>query len=435
MKRPLKLDTSTTPVSLKEMTDAEITANIILPILQEFAGDEVGTGTLKVSTVGGTGTLAGTWSDRTRIRAVGYHGSLAAASQYSTTKYSVYQNLSETNESAMVRPLCFKYAYEKIGTTTRTSTTVTLNNTTNITVGMDVYGTGIPANTVVLGVTSNSIEINNAATSTAVNTTISFRRALVSMSDDDLYTYIIGPALTNMVNQGLGSYYLSSNAPSTPSGGTWTSKFSFTDTWRDGSSSKTVWRLTGLSNIPSISVRPITFTEKDVNVLGDEGLIEMSDFQIKSLVSRFKNSIVSTGIGQYTFDTLAPSTGGTWSTVGESITDYMNTIVEETYARNYTGFYTAYYRKTYFGTYTGQYVQGSYAGSYAANLGTFGSFIRWGTSYTGSYIRYLPKSYTGSYISYRQEAVDNTFTAYFTGQTISSSLTSIEQDALWIRVS
>lgn len=433
MRRPLKIDRGTTPISLKEMSDAEIEANIIWPILKDFAGASTGTGTIRMSTsTGGSGTSIGTWSDRTRVYSIGTHGTYDQVDDFTTTTYRLYQNLTLTNEDSLVRPLCFKYAYERVGNITRNTPVITMTDTSNLSVGMDVAATGIPSGAVIIEVNSNSITISANATSTVTGATLGIRRALVSMSDDDLYTHIILPALTKLVDGGLGSYYLSTSAPSTPSGATWTSQFSMRDRYIGGSSTKRVWRMTDSTSVPaSITVRPIMFTEKNVNVLGDEGIQEMSDFEISSLVARFKNSIVTTGIGQYYLAPDAPSTG-TWSTVGESITDFMNAIVEETYTSTYVNYFTRNYQKSYFGDYVGRYNGNASVGTYAVIL-RFGNSTNTGPGYTGIYTASYSGTYTGRYTSYRSAQITKSYTSYFTGQTISSDLVAQEVDALWIR--
>lgn len=455
MSRPLKIDRSTTPISLKEMTDAEIDATFVYPILLEFAADANGTGALKGASFGGASTdLRGTWSDRNRVYNVGDHG-FPGVDNITSTTYSIYQNFTLSNERDMVRPLCYRPLYTRTGGLTRNSTTVTMTNTSGIEPGFEIIGTGIPDKTLVQSVNPGvSVIVTNASTVTSSSTTLSFRRCLVDMNNDDLDTYIYSRALAALANQGIGSYHLSTDAPTTPSGATWTSQFSFVDKWKpSGSATKTVWRLTSRTGLPAISARPLKFTEKNVNTLGDEGLIEMTNTEIRSLVMRFKNRIIATGIGTYYFNPVTPSQAGTWAQVGESVSDLLNVMTNESYVSTYTGFFTRQYRKNFFGEYAQRFAGTIYTGSYnTTSVSTFGGgpifdpetgqrigFVSGSTGtsvgpvYTGSYQLSFTGKFQGTYTSYRSEEIPKAYTSYFTGATISSTTSAYETVALWIR--
>lgn len=458
MSRPLKIDYSTTPISLKEMTDAEIDATFVNPILLEFAADSNGTGALKGSSFGGTTTdLKGTWSDRNRVYNIGDHGFPEVADITSST-YSIFQNTTLSNEDNMVRPLCYRPLYVRSGGLTRNSTTVLMTDTSGLEPGFEVIGTGIPEKTLITSINPNvSIVLSNAATVASSSTSLSFRRCLVSMNNSDLDTFIFSRALTALANQGIGSYHLSTSAPTTPTGATWTSQFSMIDRWKPSSSAtKTVWRMTSRTGLPAISARPLKFTENNVNILGDEGLIEMTDTEIRSLVMRFKNRIIQTGIGTYFFRAVVPSEAGTWAQVGESISDLLNVMTNETYAITWTGFFTRQYRKNFFGEYAQQFAGVVYTGVYRTTRSqTFGggTFITFddetgaqtttvvpgsvntflGPESRGTYGLSFTGRFQGTYTSYRSEQIGKQYTSYFTGATISSTTSAFETVALWIR--
>lgn len=446
MSRPLKYVATG---ELREMTDTEIQRTFIIPILKEFAATG-GTGTIAATTSSGTGTLLGTWTNRTRVSEVGDHGFTGVTNTINTT-HNVYQNLSEVSESSMVRPLCFRFLVSRSATLTSGSKVVTLSSVAPIQVGMDVYGSGIPAGTFVESILSNtSVQLTKAATLTGTRT-LNVRKALHQMTDSEIDTFIITPALDLMVAspssqsgraEGIGTYRLqgAASAPSTPPGGTWTSVYSFVDSFKPfGQTTIDLWRLTSIDNLPALSVRPLKFTYKDENVIGDEGLQRMSDSDILTLISRFRNKIVSTGKGKYAFQALAPSDGNTWSQRGVGVEDLLNAIDNLTYTRYFTGFYTRTYVGFFYGDYTGFYSGTTFIGEYrtASAYQTFGggrstrgSLGPW---FKGAYAAAYQGAYTRNKITTSGIQVAAESTRDYAGLTVSSTLESIEVDYLWLR--
>lgn len=437
MSRPLRVYNTSPFKSLREMSDIEIRDNIIYQILAEFAIDDRGTGALKNSTFGSPNDGIGTWSDRTRVYNVGDHG-FRGVDNFTTSTYRIYQNITQTSEATLVKPICMKYLRSKTGRIVGGSDTVTQTNTAGLQTGFDIHAPGVPRGTVITQIIdATSFRMSEVATATQSNLTINFRLALMEMSDEDIDTYIITPALDIMTDMGLGSYYFSSSAPTTPSGSIWTSKFSLIDTYKPNqSATKTMWRFSSWNNLPAVTYRPLFYTQGNVNILGDEGLREMSNVQIRSLVTRFKNRLLSTGKGLYKFQHFAPESGGTWSQVGESISDLLNVVVDENYATTFTGFYKADYRKTFFGDYSGTFSGLPFIGSYrTSSQRSFGGSTAYykGAYYSGVYQQTYKGTYTGSYTNYRTAQISHGYTSYFTGATISNSTASEESDALWIR--
>jgi len=92
------------------------------------------------------------------------------------------------------------------GGTTATSTTVTMASTANVAVGQLVTGTGIPDNTVVLSVTTNtSIVISKAATVTGTPV-LSFKNSQISLIKPDVNNMKCGEDYT--VSLRLRSFYI-----------------------------------------------------------------------------------------------------------------------------------------------------------------------------------------------------------------------------------
>lgn len=176
---------------------------------------------------------------------------------------------------------------------------------------------------------------------------------LHQQADGELNSNIIQTALTMLVNDGLGSYAVQPSAPA----GTWTSIGTITDQARSGNTVTTLWRKT--ADTAPTTVRPM-------KVRTDNNLQEMTDAEIQTLTSRFRNRIVATGVGQYRVQQNAPG-GGTWVRKGNAWTDTRQQVANQSYAGAYAGSYVRY-TPLYFGgilyaTYTGYYT-GFYTGFY-----------------------------------------------------------------------
>lgn len=285
----LKINTSTSPVSLKEMSTAE-QDYVTYVILNKFASSNTGVGTVSINPASTVGlTSIGSATDTYRNFAVGAHPIDNTVITTANT-YTAYQNLGTATES-LTRPV--------------------------------EYSSGI-----------------KEATETTVN------------------TEIIATVAANLVANGIGSYAISTSAPS---GGTWTTEFTLVNTIGPGNIANTyLWRKTAGASVPS-TVRPLK-----INSTSPISLKEMSDAEIETLTDRLRNRIVTAGIGTYKFQATTP-VGGTWVTQGTAFSDTRNTATNQNYSGNYTGDYTGSYRLFYAGfagtLYTGTY-RGYYAGAY-----------------------------------------------------------------------
>jgi len=208
-----------------------------------------------------------------------------------------------------------------------------------------------------------------------------------------------------------GQYYLSASAPS---GGTWASRGTISDTQVDGTTvTKTLWQKTAATtNTSRVSGTGV------VKKLDDNSLQEMTDVEIESLFANLVNRIKDNNIGKFVVATSAPGSG-TWQQMGETLTDQVKNTATYAYAGAYTGSYTGSYAGSYSGTYIGAYA-GTYRPSYSGYLGP---------SYTGAYVGSYTGSYTGSYAG----SYSGTYNGYYNGLTIISSSSSQESKKLFMR--
>jgi|TARA_R110000744_G_scaffold65246_5_gene134047 hypothetical protein len=194
-----------------------------------------------------------------------------------------------------------------------------------------------------------------------------------------------------MSASGLASYALQASAPS---GGTWTTRATITDTAISGNATTKLWQKTA-DTTPSI-VRPLLFNT------GLDGIKEATDAEISLLVVQYHNWLMANNKGHYYASANAPGTG-TWVQVGSVFTDSR----QQRSNSNYTGAYS--------GTYTGNYT-GSYAGTYILYYrGWVGGY------FTGYYAGTYTGNYTGSY------------SGTYAGATIQASKENVSTIKLWLR--
>lgn len=248
---------------------------------------------------------------------------------------------------------------------------------------------------------------------------------LVEMTDAEIRTEILDPIIKGMVDQtqfACGQYRLEAVAPSSnvqntyADAGTWTSRGNIFDTQVDGTTvTKTLWQKTGPAGYlaPGGSRTLLYFTDE-----GD--VTEFTHTELYTFDAMLRNRILANNIGRYVFDTAAPTTGGTWQQMGETMTDQ----VKDTATYAYSGTYTGSYSGTYTGYYTGTYT-GYYTGSYAADYGGFA-----GTSYSGDYAG----DYTGTYAGTYTGSYSGDYTGTYDGLTIISTSSSLSSKKLFVRI-
>lgn len=202
------------------------------------------------------------------------------------------------------------------------------------------------------------------------------------MADGEIDTELLDEVIAAMVFEDantVGQYQIKT---SSPTGGTWAVRDTITETQVDG---------TDVAYNLYQKTAPTTAAATNINRLvksdGNGGSAEMTDAEMETLVSSFRNRIIASGIGTYLLNSGSPSASGTWAQMGSTFTDQLKTIASANYAGGYTGSYTGYYNRFFSG-----FLNGAYAGSYSG-----------------------------------------TYTGYYAGNTIQSSSSTQETKALFVR--
>ena len=238
--------------------------------------------------------------------------------------------------------------------------------------------------------------------------------------DTELDSDIVDKIVDDLVAQGdytIGQYKLST---STPSGGTWTARYTLADTEVDGDTTNHyIWQKTAATTSANSNYKPLKVTG------GGAGVQEMTVAEMEQISNHMRNHIISSGKGKYVLQASAPGSG-TWVDQG-TFTDTRKEVASENYSGNYTGAYVGNYTgnytgaKNYAGTYTGS---SSYAGNYtvAKNYaGTNSGSSNYAGTYTGTYTQNYagysgPTSYSGNYTGYYSG--DKNYTGYYTGTSV-----------------
>lgn len=185
------------------------------------------------------------------------------------------------------------------------------------------------------------------------------------MTDSEIDSDILDEVIAAMVTEDthtVGQYKLDT---STPSGGTWTARYTIDDQQTDGTVvTYYLWQKTApTTDAGSSSNMPL-------QVDADGNIDEMTEADVETLVPAFRNRIMASGIGTYLLQTGSPSATGTWVQMGGTMTDQLKNIVSENYAGAYAGSYTGYYDRFFAGFLNGSYAgtySGTYYGEYAGN--------------------------------------------------------------------
>ena len=321
----------------------------------------------------------------------------------------------------------------------------------------DMVGTH-PAGTTVYSDTTNFYQYTSAETEN-FERPVEFDVPLDSiqeMDNSDLNSSIISRALTMLTStvnsHGLGQYRLQ---PSNPGNGTWSTQATITNRIANTAgtdydeNTTTLWKKTAQNSTFSTHFRPL-------KVRSDGHLQEMSDDEVKALVTRFRNRIIETGIGTYVVQENAPS-NGTWIRSGSAFDDTRRTREDQSYSGDYTGSYSGTYSgsRTYSGSYTGNYSNtftgnfagtayaGGYLGSgpiyYGGRLYYVNQYFTgfYSANYTNTFTGYFAGSYSGSrtYSGNYTGSYSGTYTGDYTGATITTTSETPSQVSLWMRIS
>jgi len=281
-------------------------------------------------------------------------------------------------------------------------------------------------------------QVTSAASESITNRALGYdTNSLNEFTDAELDTDILDKVITDMVTETdytVGQFHLAASAPS---GGTWTSRYTITDTQVDGDINTTyLWQKTTPTTSANSDLASLTY---------DSGVKMMTAAQIEQMVPNFRNRIVedyatTPGVGCYLVQSGTPSETGTWTQMGDTagFTDTRHQMSNTNYAgsfggsfaNTFSGDFTGSFANTFSGdfantfsgdftgsftgpkTYTGAY-SGAYSGDYSGNfIGT----ADYSGAYTGIYSQAFtpffsgfagPTDYTGAYTG--------SFTGFFTG--------------------
>ena len=356
--RPLRIKASAYPISssniqgLQEMTDTEIEQYYAAILTKDFADNTDGTGTAELNVTTDASGSGTTIGTATDTKRDDAVGTHPTDGASSTvTTYTAKQVETAASESITNRPL----GYESSGT-----------------VGMHEF------------------------------------------TDSELDSDILDKVVDDFVAQGdytIGQYKL---ATSTPSGGTWTARYTLTDTEVDGDSvAHYIWQKTAPTTSANSNYKPLKVTG------GGAGVQEMTVAEMEQIVPNMRNYMISSGKGKYVLQASAPGSG-TWVDQG-SFTDTRKEVASQNYtgayAGSYTGSYTGGYSgaKNYAGTYTGT---SAYAGGYSGAknyAGTYTGTSNYAGGYSGSYTGGYAANYAGYAGTSYSGTYSGTYTGYYTG--------------------
>ena len=243
--------------------------------------------------------------------------------------------------------------------------------------------------------------------------------AINEFTDAELDTDIIDKVIDDMVSESdytVGQFHL---AASSPAGGTWTSRYTITDTVLSGNNTTYLWQKTSPTSAANSDYASLKY---------DSGLKMMTAAEIEQMVPNFRNRIVegygsTPGVGCYLVQATTPTETGTWTQMGDAagFSDTRQQVASSTYAGSYSGAYTGAFSNSFSGnfsggytgakTYTGAYT-GTFSGNYAGNyVGTSTYAGAYTGDFTGTYILY----YAGYVGAYYAGTYSRNFTGYFTG--------------------
>ena len=322
-----------------------------------------------------------------------------------------FQGLQEMTEGEINQYLSYvitnKFATDTNGTGTAELNVDTANALTGTSIGTwtntirnDAIGTHPTAGTTT-DTTYYFKQVTAAASESITNRPVGYDSAIKEFADAGLDTDVLDKVIEDMVSSTgytVGQYTLAASAPA---GGTWTSRYTITDTNQGGSTTLYLWQKTSPSTAANSDLASLKLDGTNVKM--------MSVAEIEQMVPNFRNRIIDSGVGTYKLQTSTPIEAGTWVQMGDTLTDTRQEVASQDYAGTYTGAFSGNYVGDYVGSYVGaKTYSGSYTGSFSGDYA--GNYV--GTSaYAGAY----SGDYAQNFILYYSGFVGGTFTGYFTG--------------------
>ena len=324
---------------------------------------------------------------------------------------SNFQGLQEMSDAEINQYLSYvitnKFANDTDGTGTAELNVDTANALTGTSIGSwtntirdDAIGTHPTA-----GATTDTTyyfkQVTAAASESITNRLVGYDSAIKEYNDSTLDTDVLDKVIEDMVTgtgYTVGQYSLAASAPA---GGTWTSRYTITDSNQGGSTNLYLWQKTAPSTAANADLTSLKLDGTNVKM--------MTSAEIEQMVPNFRNRIIDSGVGTYKLQTSTPVEAGTWVQMGDTLTDTRQEVASQNYEGTYTGAFSGDYAGNYVGeyvgdkTYTGSYT-GSFSGDYAGNyVGT--------SAYAGAYAG----DYATDFVLYYSGFVGGYFTGYFTG--------------------
>ena len=398
---------------------------------------------------------------------------------------SNFQGLQEMTDSEINQYLSYvitnKFATDTDGTGTAELNVDTANALTGTSIGTftDTIRDDAIGDHPTDGATSSTTyyfkQVTAAASESITNRLVGYDSAIKEMTDGDLDTDILDKVIDDMVTETdytVGQYTLAASAPS---GGTWTSRYTITDSAQGGNTQIYLWQKTA----------PTSSANSDLTSLklsGSSATRMMTAAEIEQMVPNFRNRIIDNNIGKYALQETAPGTG-TWTQMGDTFNDTRQAVSGDayagsfggTFAGDFTGEFAGTFADTYVGakTYTGGYT-GAFSGEYAGNFvgtsayannftgnyilyysgfvggtfaGTYAGFFTGAKTYTGAYTGLYNQvftgdfvgtsaysgSYSGAYTGIFSDNFSGDYTGSYTGDTIQASKDTVSTVRLWLR--
>ena len=397
MANPVKVQTATTPNSLKIMSDAEMDY-IAQIILADFASTDTGVGTLSIDPVSTTGlTSVGVWGDtRWDVAPGGQLNSYVPQYQGAFTSNFTSANYT-TNFQRFFGGFSGGFFTSPNYTTDFTSQNYTQNFASPVSYAvMTNYG----ANNYVssedqLTTVSNTVYQDLRTASETLTRPLEYdsgENKIIAQIDATLNASVMDHTLDRLGAFGMGSYKLQETTP--VSGGTWVSKGSVTDTSDDPTNTYHLWRRT--TQTAPTTIRPLKH-RLNGNIYD---AIEMTDTDIETLTDRFRNRIVATEIGTYALQDTAPGVG-TWTRAGEEIDDTRSNTFTGSYVPGYSTNFTSPNYTTDFtsANYTTDFTSPNYTTSFTSpNYTTNFQGFYTSPNYTSSFQRFFG-GFSGGFFS------------------------------------
>lgn len=322
-----------------------------------------------------------------------------------------FQGLQEMSDAEINQYLSYvitnKFATDTDGTGTAELNVDTANALTGTSIGSwtntirdDAVGTH-PTDGATTNTTYYFKQVTAAASESITNRLVGYDSAIKEYNDSTLDTDVLDKVIEDMVTgtgYTVGQYSLAASAPA---GGTWTSRYTITDTNQGGSTTLYLWQKTAPSTAANSDLASLKLDGTNVKM--------MSVAEIEQMVPNFRNRIIDSGVGTYKLQTSTPVEAGTWVQMGDTLTDTRQEVASQNYEGTYTGAFSGDYAGDYVGSYEGpKTYSGSYTGSFSGDYA--GNYV--GTSaYAGAY----SGDYAQNFVLYYSGFVGGYFTGYFTG--------------------